>query len=707
MGQPRKRPSAQTEGLGTNEKLTRTKHENNNRSEKKGNPSQFLTWALRYAKHGFPVFPCEPRGKAPEGKLAPNGFKDATTDPRIIKRWWCNGHDYNIGLVPPKGMAILDIDPRNGGERSWEKIQQRLGSNGVVLRSKGLRAFTGGGGEHIILDGVPDRLPGKLAKGIDVKRNGYVIAEPSIHPDTGKRYRWIGGWQPGKIRDWPSDLKPIRVEKAPGEKRGQGGDLTPSQLKKLLKKIDPDDYDDWISVGQALKADYPEEGFDLWISWSAKSKKFPGERMARTKWRSFRRDDRRTGTLVHMAGGKVPRTSAKEDFPGEEEDPAVAKEIADGKQDKAERKGLLTLVNGAGAEEKQIDWLVPGYLAKGMLHCVAGYGGEGKSNVVAAIMAALSKGKDIVTGKKLADGKCRTLMVTEEPIAYQTIPRLRLAGADLRQVDIIQGVMEKNEKGKKRTVSWNLQDHLGQVRSVIQARPEYKLMVIDPIGSYMTGKKRDVDTWKDSDVRDVLRPWQELAEQLNIAVLFIAHFNKGKSARAAEKVTGAAAFTTTTRITYLVGKPGADWLEGLGVEPAPEGSGDRVMVSIKRNIGADPPPLVFGVDRVEGEDCPRVHFKTTLDIAYAKDAEVQIMGDGANSGGPGKTQREEALELIEGEPGITSSKISAAIGSDLANTNKVLNALIAGNQVVRMKKGREVHWYIQGHEFEDNEDLLS
>ena len=33
--------------------------------------------------------------------------------------------------------------------------------------------------------------PGSLGKGIDVKWRGYIVAAPSVHPDTGRRYAWL------------------------------------------------------------------------------------------------------------------------------------------------------------------------------------------------------------------------------------------------------------------------------------------------------------------------------------------------------------------------------------------------------------------------------------------------------------------------------------------------------------------------------------
>ena len=67
---------------------------------------------------------------------------------------------------------------------------------------------------------------------------------------------------------------------------------------KLLEYIDPDDYSDWLQVGQALK----HEGLsvDVWDSWSQKSAKYRSGECDR-KWRSFNGSGITGGTLYHLA----------------------------------------------------------------------------------------------------------------------------------------------------------------------------------------------------------------------------------------------------------------------------------------------------------------------------------------------------------------------------------------------------------------------
>src|SRR5690606_808383 len=110
-------------------------------------------------------------------------FHDATTDREQLERWFRDEGYTNVGLAIPEGHWVLDVDPRNGGDATLEAIRDQLPTDTRVHE-------TGGGGLHIWYRGDSEGLPNKLPGGIDIKKpgKGYVVAPPSIHPDTGKPY---------------------------------------------------------------------------------------------------------------------------------------------------------------------------------------------------------------------------------------------------------------------------------------------------------------------------------------------------------------------------------------------------------------------------------------------------------------------------------------------------------------------------------------
>lgn len=171
-----------------------------------------VTFALEYARAGLPVFPVwgmrpdgtcacggcpSPRdaGKHPVGYLAPDGLKSATTDVQRVNDWWARAGDtpLNIGIAVPKGYAVVDVDPKNGGNETWAALTAQ---HGTFPETDAVA--TGGGGFHVWVR-LPDpdfRLPGRLGPGIDVRQDGgFVVAPPSLHA-SGKRYEWIKGRRP-------------------------------------------------------------------------------------------------------------------------------------------------------------------------------------------------------------------------------------------------------------------------------------------------------------------------------------------------------------------------------------------------------------------------------------------------------------------------------------------------------------------------------
>ncbi|MGI8752436.1 MAG: bifunctional DNA primase/polymerase [Acidimicrobiales bacterium] len=70
----------------------------------------FVGEALDHAARGWPVFPLEPGGKRPLGRLVPHGLHDASTDPDRIRSWWQAEPRANIGLRTGVAFDVLDLD---------------------------------------------------------------------------------------------------------------------------------------------------------------------------------------------------------------------------------------------------------------------------------------------------------------------------------------------------------------------------------------------------------------------------------------------------------------------------------------------------------------------------------------------------------------------------------------------------------------------
>jgi hypothetical protein len=148
--------------------------------------------ALAYAQRfGWFVLPILRRSKVPHGRFVRHGFQDATRDPDQIDRWWTADPRAGVAIgCVHSSLVVLDVDPRNGGDETFGRLERELGA-----LSETPRVLTPSGGQHVYFVDSVGSYVGTAGEGIDVKSAGYVLAPPSIHPNGGA-YRWDVGAHP-------------------------------------------------------------------------------------------------------------------------------------------------------------------------------------------------------------------------------------------------------------------------------------------------------------------------------------------------------------------------------------------------------------------------------------------------------------------------------------------------------------------------------
>ena len=77
---------------------------------------------------------CEDIARHYQDAVAPNGFKDATTDPDQVRGWWTKTPRANIGIAAGlSGLIIPDLDVKNGDDGPGN-YSQLLAEHGLDLR---------------------------------------------------------------------------------------------------------------------------------------------------------------------------------------------------------------------------------------------------------------------------------------------------------------------------------------------------------------------------------------------------------------------------------------------------------------------------------------------------------------------------------------------------------------------------------------------
>lgn len=196
--------------------------------------SQFVDHALALAASGFAVFPLQSRSKEPYPKT--RGLLDASTDPEQIRKWWGIAPDSNIGLRPSPGVVVVDVDPRHDGDKTLAALEAKHGALPETLL-----AYTGGGGLHAFFL-VPEGLawPKELAHGIDLKgHRGYVLAAPSVHPDTGEAYRWLNQLPIAPAPPWVVACGYVPEERTQVIDEDEGEPLPEAAIEDMVARLTP------------------------------------------------------------------------------------------------------------------------------------------------------------------------------------------------------------------------------------------------------------------------------------------------------------------------------------------------------------------------------------------------------------------------------------------------------------------------------------
>lgn len=136
-----------------------------------------LDTALKLACHGVPVFPCR-ADKVPLVKLGP-GFKDATTNPDLIKEWWSKWPDALVSVRTGIKFVVLDIDC----SKHVEAAEWHGKANLPLTRTH----ITRSGGRHLLFQ-PDDRFrstTSRICCGVDTKGiNGCAIWWPACGFDV-------------------------------------------------------------------------------------------------------------------------------------------------------------------------------------------------------------------------------------------------------------------------------------------------------------------------------------------------------------------------------------------------------------------------------------------------------------------------------------------------------------------------------------------
>lgn len=334
-----------------------------------------------------------------------------------------------------------------------------------------------------------------------------------------------------------------------------------SYLKGMLSHIDPDPNEhgnrvDWRNQVWAIAALGWACGRDIALEHSEKGDLFDAIDFDGV-WNSY---DPYKGityrSLFHFAQ-QYGYQGAK-DFPDNGQPNGKSKSIK-------ENIGLIT-ISADQVKAEPIEWLVQDIFPLGMLGVIGGNPGLGKSQIAINLAALATSGKGSPDNKPFKDVGSVIILANEDDAARTIRPRLEAAGAVLSKVHIVQGV----SNAKKEIDYFQLDTDVATLKQKAHELGDVRLIIIDPPNAYIGGK---TDTYKDSDVRRLLAPLQELANETGAFILLVVHLNKRTEGGAHQRFNGTTAWIAVARVAYLVGED--------------EALKTRFMLPVKNNIGDD------------------------------------------------------------------------------------------------------------------------
>ena len=317
------------------------------------------------------------------------------------------------------------------------------------------------------------------------------------------------------------------------------------------------------------------------------------------------------------------------------------------------------------------NWLLPNMFSMGELSLIAGQGGVGKTFFTCLLASLVTNGYQW-QGASVPEGG--VLFFAPEGRHDKFRNRLRLNSVNPERYAILEGKRVYCEKTDEYYVD---PVTFADTAAIEKAFDEFetkagisvKMLVADPIGSFMG----DAKTCRDSDVRRVLKPLEQVAQRRDIALIFVAHTGKIQHQISQNRVLDSVGFVNMARAVWMVFKD-------------PEDEHLRILAPSKGNDLIDPKAVSYRI--VDGQ---------VQVVDYGLDRHAD---DFVQQGQSGKTTKvEESGEWLQGllADGSKPVKEIYELGEMAGYSKRTLNSAkkIMGIESTRESRDDVWKWKLQ------------
>lgn len=241
-----------------------------------------------YARHGCALFPMRAGSKAPVGIIS-SFVHDCSTDAATWQEWASGNPGCNFGVVAGASrLIIVDIDVKQGRDAAWAAWCDLCAQWGIPVAMPHVATPSGGWHVYFACDADPASLrqPDAIKGVINVRAgNGFTVAAGSTFQD--RPYVLLSADPPHPASAALVEHCTRRTVPVPSHNLGtrDKGDVA-AMLQWLVEREAFAAYEDWLSCGMALKTEFGDAGFDLWMltTWPE------AHDAATAKWASFASD---------------------------------------------------------------------------------------------------------------------------------------------------------------------------------------------------------------------------------------------------------------------------------------------------------------------------------------------------------------------------------------------------------------------------------
>lgn len=305
----------------------------------------------RLALAGFALHWLHPKSKRPIGD---DWSEKPVATLAELKRTYRDGN--NVGFRPGEWSKVagyylhvidLDIQDAEDAEEALETLNDIFPELDIATCPTVISG-SGGASRHfyfLCVKAFRKKVVAKSTRKIGLKyawqielygTGANLVLPPSIHPDTGNPYRWIRPFDFDAMEFLgPTVIPASAIERMIDEADPvtnftpvQPVGFTPADVRELLIEIPNKDrdYDDWLNIMASvqhecsgLSKEERLEFYEVFREWSARSKKHD-DKVARSKFFSFRNSDKRPNRTIRSIQSEVREIQAERQFDSLEDD---------------------------------------------------------------------------------------------------------------------------------------------------------------------------------------------------------------------------------------------------------------------------------------------------------------------------------------------------------------------------------------------------